>query len=265
MEQLEELRASECALRVRVKSLTSELALLRRGRVTPVSGRISSRVDGEIYRSLSRERRSGYGTVRARSGSRERMENRGQRLEERGRRADSSGPRAHIPRPSPSPTGSRIQRFDPTAYIQDRQRRQKEAELKKQRKARRDMLTSPIVPERGRSRSREAYPQMTRSGSRGRSLSVERRGSRNSSESSLVDMDEMAKTLFRGGKQTYNGPSVVSDMSRGGLLTRKPLCSTPTHRTKDKDSSIDTGAELSEIDARLLALQEYMRDLDTGH
>lgn len=30
-DQLEELRASECALRVRVKSLTSELALLRRG------------------------------------------------------------------------------------------------------------------------------------------------------------------------------------------------------------------------------------------
>uniref|UniRef100_A0A3Q0S430 Centrosomal protein CCDC61 n=1 Tax=Amphilophus citrinellus TaxID=61819 RepID=A0A3Q0S430_AMPCI len=257
VEQLEELRASECALRVRVKSLTNELALLRRGRVTPVSGHISSRVDGEIYRSLSRERRSGYGTVRARSGSRERPEDRGQRSVERGRRADSSGPRARIPRPSPSPTGSRVPRFDPTAYIQDRQRRQKEAELKKQRKVRRDMLTSPTVPERGRSRSREAYPQLTRSGSRGRSLSVERRGSRNSSESSLVDMDEMAKSLFRGRKQTYNGPNV----SRGGLLSRKPLCSTPTHR----ESSVDTGAELSEIDARLQALQEYMRDLDTGH
>ncbi|XP_071316535.1 centrosomal protein CCDC61 isoform X2 [Trachinotus anak] len=266
MEQLEELRASECALRVRVKSLTSELALLRRGLdtlsvVTPVSGHISSRVDGEIYRSLSRERRSGYGAVRARSGSRERIQDRVQRSDERGRRADSSGPRARIPRPSPSPTGSRVPRFDPTAYIQDRQRRQKETELKKQRKVRRDMLTSPIVPERGRSRSREAYPQMARSGSRGRSLSVERRGSRNSSESSLVDMDEMAKTLFRGRKQTYNGPNVP----RGGLLTRKPLCSTPTHRMKDKESSIDTGAELSEIDARLQALQEYMRDLDTGH
>ncbi|XP_028452115.1 centrosomal protein CCDC61 isoform X2 [Perca flavescens] len=236
MEQFEELRASECALRVRVKNLTSELALLRRGR-------------------------SGYGTVRARSGSRERTEDRGQRSEERGRRADSSGPRARIPRPSPSPTGSRVERFDPTAYIQDRQRRQKEADVKKQRKVRRDMLASPVVSERGRSRSREAYPQMARSGSRGRSLSVERRGSRNSSESSLVDMDEMAKTLFRARKQAYNGPSV----SRGGLLTRKPLCSTPTHRMKDKESSIDTGAELSEIDARLLALQEYMRDLDTGH
>lgn len=28
--------------------------------------------------------------------------------------------------------------------------------------------------------------------------------------------------------------------------------------------SADTGADLSEIDARLQALQEYMRDLDTG-
>ncbi|XP_030009598.1 centrosomal protein CCDC61 isoform X1 [Sphaeramia orbicularis] len=266
VEQLEELRASECALRVRVKSLTSELGLLRRGldnlsvRVTPVSSHMSSRLDGEVYRSLSRDRRSGYGMVRARSGSRERIEDRVQRSEERGRRADSTGPRARIPRPSPSPTGSRGPRFDPTAYIQDRQRRQKEAELKKQRKVRRDMLTSPVVPERGRSRSREAHPQMTRPGSRGRSLSVERR-SRNSSESSLVDTDEMTKTLFRGRKPMYNGPSV----SRGGLLSRKPLCSTPTHRMNDKESSIDTGAELSEIDARLQALQEYMRDLDTGH
>lgn len=75
-------------------------------RVTPVSGHISSRGDGEIYRSLSRERRSGYVTVRARSGSRERPEDRGQRSVERGRRADSSGPRARIPRPSPSPTGT---------------------------------------------------------------------------------------------------------------------------------------------------------------
>ncbi|KAL3042491.1 hypothetical protein OYC64_020426 [Pagothenia borchgrevinki] len=265
MEQFEGLRASECALRVRVKSLSSELALLRRGldilsvRVTP--GHISSRGDGEAYRSLSRERRSGYGTMRARSGSRERIEDRGQRSEERGRRADSSGPRASIRRPSASPTGSQVQRFDPTAYIQDRQRRQKDADLKKLRKVRRDILISPSVPERGRSRSRDAYPHMARAGSRGRSLSIERRGSRNSSESSLVDMEEMSKNLFRGRKQTYNGPSV----SRGGISTRKQLCSTPTHRMKDKESSIDTGAELSDIDARLLALQEYMRDLDTGH
>lgn len=260
IEQLEELRASECALRARVKSLTNELALLRRGRVTPVSSHISSRFEGEIYRSLSRERRSGFGTVRARSGSRERAEDRGRRSEERGRRSDSSGPRGRIPRPSPSPTGSRGPRFDPTAYIQDKQRRLKEAEIKKQRKVRRDMLASPVFQERGRSRSREPHPSLVRSGGRGRSLSVERRLSRNSSESSLVDMEEMTKALMRGRKQMYNGPSA----SRGGLMTRKPLCSTPTQRLRDRESSIDNGAELSEIDARLQALQEYMRDLDTG-
>lgn len=221
-----------------------------------MSARISSRVDGEIYRSLSRERRSGYRTLRARSGSRERMEDRGQRSEERGRRADSSGPCARIPRPSPSPTGtgsnaavvisnivnhtvlqslyshlifSQAHGFPAlTRLLTSRtdsagRKRQKSKSwfppfifysmsmfmclsegnngwnsyFVRQRKVRRDMLASPIVPERGRSRSREAYPQMARSSSRGRSLSVERRGSRNSSESSLVDMEEMAQTLFR--------------------------------------------------------------------
>lgn len=84
---------------------TCSLCLFRR--VPSASARIASRVDGEIYRSLSREKRSGYGTVRARSGSRERMEDRGKVSEERGRRrADSSGSRAHVPRPSPSPTGT---------------------------------------------------------------------------------------------------------------------------------------------------------------
>uniref|UniRef100_A0A3B4A3Q9 Centrosomal protein CCDC61 n=1 Tax=Periophthalmus magnuspinnatus TaxID=409849 RepID=A0A3B4A3Q9_9GOBI len=252
MEQFEELRASECALRARVKSLTNELAMLRRGKVTPVSSHVTSRLEGEVYRSLSQERRSGYEVVRARSGSRERMGDRIQRSEERGRRSDSTGPRGRIPRPSPSPTGSRGSRFDPTAYIQDKQRRQKEAEIKKQRKMRKDMLASPVFHERGRSRSRE--PLMARSGSRGRSLSVERRLSRNSSESSLVDMDEMTKTFLRGRKPMYNGPSVV--MPIGHHLNLIVYCLT--------ESSIDTGAELSEIDARLQALQEYMRDLDTG-
>ncbi|KAK7922665.1 hypothetical protein WMY93_009567 [Mugilogobius chulae] len=208
MEQFEELRASECALRARVKSLTNELALLRRGRVTPVSSHIAARLEGEVYRSLSRERRPGYDMIRARSGSRERMEERVQRSEERSRRSDSTGPRGRIPRPSPSPTGSRGSRFDPTAYIQDKQRRLKEAEIKKQRKVRRDMLASPVFQERGRSRSRD--PPMVRSGSRGRSLSIERRLSRNSSESSLVDINEYTKTFSRGRKPMHNGPGMVS-------------------------------------------------------
>ncbi|KAM9781937.1 centrosomal protein CCDC61 isoform 1-T2 [Syngnathus typhle] len=248
MEQLDELRASECTLRLHVKSLTNELALLRRSRGTATSA------CREIYRS--------HNPVRGRSGSRERRGDRVQRSTERGRRADSTGTRSVVRRPSPSPTGSRASRFDPTAYIQDKQRRLRETELKKQLKVRRDLMMSPsLIPERGRSRSRETCPQLSRTGSRGRSLSIERQRSRNSSESSLVDMEEMTKALLRGRKHTFNGPST----SRGNLIAGKPLSSTPTYRMKDRESSIDTGAELSEIDARLQALQEYMRDLDTGH
>uniref|UniRef100_A0A8C1E8V0 Centrosomal protein CCDC61 n=1 Tax=Cyprinus carpio carpio TaxID=630221 RepID=A0A8C1E8V0_CYPCA len=283
LEQLEELRASERALRIRVKSLTTELALLRRGRATPVmSGRSGLRGDGEVHRSLSRERSLTRVALRARSGSRERMEDRTRRSEERIRRADSSGSRNCITRSSPSPTGSRVPRFDPTAYIQDRQRRQKEAEMKNialsmsrntvyfesQRKTRRDMLASPSLMERGRSRSREPVPQLMRAGSagRGRSVSVESRRSRCSSEGSVAEFEELAKPLnSRGRKLAYNGPAVVRNNSRGRHINKKPMCSTPAQRMRAADTSIDTGADLSEIDARLQALQDYMRDLDTGH
>ncbi|XP_056587268.1 centrosomal protein CCDC61 isoform X2 [Triplophysa dalaica] len=265
LEQLEELRASERALRIRVKSLTTELALLRRGRATPVtSNRSGLRSDGEVHRSLSRERSLTRLGVRARSGSRERMEDRTRRSEERVRRADSSGSRNCISRPSPSPTGSQASRFDPTAYIHDRQRRQKESDIKNQRKIRRDMLASPSLMERGRSRSREPVPQLMRRGSagRGRSVSAESRRSRCSSDGSVAEFEELAKPLnSRGRKLGFNGPAVT----RGRHLNKKPMCSTPAQRMRAADTSIDTGADLSEIDARLQALQDYMRDLDTGH
>uniref|UniRef100_A0A671LVC0 Centrosomal protein CCDC61 n=1 Tax=Sinocyclocheilus anshuiensis TaxID=1608454 RepID=A0A671LVC0_9TELE len=270
LEQLEELRASERALRIRVKSLTTELALLRRGRATPVmSGRSGLRGDGEVHRSLSRERSLTRVGVRARSGSRERMEDRARRSDERIRRP-SSGSRNYITRPSPSPTGSRVHRFDPTAYIQDRQRHTFTFSIymrsafisNSQRKIRRDMLASPS--ERGRSRSREPIPQLMRAGSAGRrrSVSVESRRSRCSSEGSVAEFEELAKPLnSRGRKLAYNGPAV----SRGRHINKKTMCSTPAQRMRAADTSIDTGADLSEIDARLQALQDYMRDLDTGH
>ncbi|XP_076836795.1 centrosomal protein CCDC61 [Brachyhypopomus gauderio] len=261
MEQLEELRASERALRIRVKSLTTEVAVLRRGRMTPVlSGRSGSRGE-EFQQSSSREHSLTRVGMRARSGSRERVENKSRRSEERGRRAGSSGTQNYISRSSPSPLGSRGPRFDPTAYIQEKHRRQKEADLKNQRKVRRDMLASPVLNERGRSRSREPLCHLTRAGSagRGRSVSVEsRRSGRRSSESSMTEFEELAKPLnSRSRRIVHNGPN----MTRG--RQKKPMCSTPAQRMRE--SYMDTGADLSEIDARLQALQEYMRDLDTGH
>uniref|UniRef100_A0A8D0C979 Centrosomal protein CCDC61 n=1 Tax=Scleropages formosus TaxID=113540 RepID=A0A8D0C979_SCLFO len=244
LDQLEDLRASERALRIRVKSLTNELALLQRGCVTRSFAsdalRSSSRGEYDVVgpRSVSRERSLGGG-MRARSGSRERTDDR-----DRGQRAGSTGTRPRVPRPSPSPTGSRAQRFDPTGYVLERQRRQKETEIKNQRKIKRDMLTPPTNMERGRSRSREIRPQFARlgSGGRGRSSSAESRRSRRFSDNSLQFI-------------------LQAKNPRGRHSTKKPLCSTPTHSTR----AVDKGcADLSEIDARLQALQEYMRDLDTG-
>ena len=64
------------------------------------------------------------------------------------------------------------------------------------------MLASPVLAERGRSRSREPRPLTERSGSRGRSLSTERRGSRPSSAGSMVDEDHMTSVLLRSGSST---------------------------------------------------------------
>uniref|UniRef100_A0A3B3SK08 Centrosomal protein CCDC61 n=1 Tax=Paramormyrops kingsleyae TaxID=1676925 RepID=A0A3B3SK08_9TELE len=270
LEELEELRASERALRVRVKSLTSELALMQRCRASPLAScRNGSGGEGLGRRSASRDRGLTGGALRGRSGSRERVEDRSRRADMVAQRTGSTGSRPHIPRPSPSPSGSQSQRFDPTGYIQDRQRKQKEAELKNllwlyscnffflifsQRKVRRAMLSPLTNTERGRSRSRTTQPQGTRlgSGRQGRSSSIESRRSSHFSDSSLVDMPEIASHL----------PSrYIFHFKLLENLTKKPLCSTPTGimRAMDKES-----ADLSEIDARLQALQDYMRDLDTG-
>ena len=59
------------------------------------------------------------------------------------------------------------------------------------------MLASPVLSERGRSRSREPHPPTERPGSRGRSVSTERRGSRPSSVGSMVEEDHMTSVLLR--------------------------------------------------------------------
>ncbi|XP_035266077.1 coiled-coil domain-containing protein 61 isoform X3 [Anguilla anguilla] len=262
--EIRALRAELCAMRTRggPKTLDPETRKLHAEMTPLLSVRNRSRGEVEIQRPVSRECSLGSGGGRGRSGSRERMEkNWGQVSKEQGRRVESSGICPRILRPSPSPTGLCAPRFDPTAYIQDRQRRQRETNLKNQRKVKRDML--PLLPgqQRGRSRSREMRPQLTRVGSadRRRSLSLESRRSRRSSDSSAAEFEELPS---RGRKPLWN----VQALPRGQYPAKKPLCSTPTRRTQapDKESLTDAGADLSEIDARLQALQEYMRDLDTG-
>uniref|UniRef100_A0A8D0L287 Centrosomal protein CCDC61 n=1 Tax=Sphenodon punctatus TaxID=8508 RepID=A0A8D0L287_SPHPU len=151
-DELAEVKASERSLRIRVKNLTNELALYKRGRLTPTGPSPQNRsassrsfphpapsrasaaakskegrrsTSGE--RSNSRERSGAWQAGRQRSTSRE----------------SRSGSQGRLPRQSPSPTGTRAPRFDPTAFVKAKERKQKEAELKTQRCLRRGISNTP--------------------------------------------------------------------------------------------------------------------------
>ncbi|XP_074662181.1 centrosomal protein CCDC61-like isoform X2 [Tubulanus polymorphus] len=140
----EELVASERNLKVRVKSLTNEMAMYKR-RVTlsPVPGpRSAGRDPSREKRSASRER-TNYERPRSLSRERSSSKDRFGGAPSTYRRERSSSTERQRPHsslsgrksrsPSPSPAGCRAPRFDPTAYIKEKERRRKETDLKKGR------------------------------------------------------------------------------------------------------------------------------------
>ncbi|XP_075346233.1 centrosomal protein CCDC61 isoform X1 [Mycteria americana] len=218
--ELAEVKASERRLQLRVQSLTAELAACRRGHRTPA---------GAAPRP--QERRSPSGT-RLRSASRE------SRGGSRGR--------------SPSPAGPRPPRFDPTAFVRARQRRQKEAELKNQRRG-------------------AAFGSASPARSRGRSSSAESIRSRRSAVSSGSEADERSQPLPPRGKRATRARRPLSASSCNGpgaaprpAASHKPPVGTAAGKRPGKENRHEEpSADLAEIDARLQALQEYMDRLDT--
>ncbi|XP_074713466.1 centrosomal protein CCDC61 [Strix uralensis] len=205
--ELAEMKAAEQRLQRRVKSLTAELAACRRG---PPQERRS----GSAPRSASRESRGG-----------------------------SQG---RPPPRSPSPAGPRPPRFDPTAFVRARQRRQ---ELKNQRRGAAFGSTSPAR-------------------SRGRSSSAESFRSWRSAVSSSSDADERPKTLPPRGRRATRTrtPLSASSCNGPGAAPRPAAGRKPPVRsvaTGKENCYEEPSAELAEIDARLQALQEYMDRLDT--
>ncbi|XP_030073940.1 centrosomal protein CCDC61 isoform X2 [Microcaecilia unicolor] len=275
-EELEELKASERTLRVRVKSLTNELALYKRRRLTPI-GPSPQNHSGSAHgasRALRSQNSSAAGdeqqaTSRERSGSRERSASWSATREHLVDREGQSGSRSRAAHLTPSPSGNRLSRFDPTAYVKDKERKQKEAEMRNIRRIRRDISSSP-ASDRGRLPSRGSR-RYTRRNLQGGSSSVESFRSRQSSVSSLSDLEGFHEPLpASGDKQrmkrrckplVWNGFNVKT---REKPANRKHLVSTPTGgKSADKENLFDPSTDLSEIDARLHALQEYMKNLDT--
>nr|XP_023399811.1 LOW QUALITY PROTEIN: coiled-coil domain-containing protein 61 [Loxodonta africana] len=248
--ELEEVRASERSLRARLRALNSELAVYRRGRRAPPVVPPAAREDRA---SSSRERSTSRGRGAARSSSRE---------SGRGGRG-----RGRLARPSPSPTGGRATRFDPTAFVKAKEKKQRELKMKLVViRAPSQGLRIPPGPRRRDGAERRANR------SRNRSSSVDSFRSRCSSASSCSEFEDFPESLSRGVRRRRK-PTSPTTWNRSQTQQQK---STPLERGHHrrlgnsggwvpiKDYSSDhQAADMAEIDARLKALQEYMNRLDT--
>ncbi|XP_050175510.1 centrosomal protein CCDC61 isoform X2 [Myiozetetes cayanensis] len=214
--QLAEAKASEQRLQLRVKSLTAELASCRRGRRTSAS----TAPCPQKQRSASLEsHRSSLGRPSLRS---------------------------------PSPAGSRLPRFDPTAFVRAQQRRQKEAELRNQRNRAAFGSTSP-VRSHGRSSSATSFRSWCSAASSG-SKGSERPKAMPHSDRRVTRTERPLST------SSCNGLCMAPRLAASHKL---PTRSATGKRPGKENHSEEPSAELAEIDARLWALQEYMNSLDT--
>ncbi|XP_031819732.1 coiled-coil domain-containing protein 61 isoform X1 [Sarcophilus harrisii] len=254
-QELEEVKSSERSLRARLKYLSSELAQYKQGRRTP-SSRLSPQPRKEQRRAASQERAASWGRGRPRSSS-----------QESGR---------GLTRPSPSPPGIRAPRFDPTAFVKAKERKQKELKLKNQQRNRRG--PGEGSGSWGRTRVRSACPMSREEGAlrgRTRSSSVESFRSRHSSLSSASEFEDFSNPTSRGLRRqprlrkplspsSWNGSGEIPLLDGGHRRRQTSSTPTPRGQTFGKENTFEEpSADLSEIDARLQALQEYMNRLDT--
>ncbi|XP_034976320.1 centrosomal protein CCDC61 isoform X2 [Zootoca vivipara] len=282
-DELAEMKATERSLRIRVKNLTNELALYKKGRFTPSGPSPQNHpapprnfAHPTLSRGSTKKKDVRRSTSEERSNSRERSGAWGPSRQRSTSREGHNGSQGRLPRQSPSPTGPRAPRFDPTAFVKAKERKQKEAEQKKERCLRRGMGDTPPSGwcHRMQSRGPSAFSTSGLGKSRGRSSSVESFRSRRSSASSGSELDDYSEPAApRGRKRAVRGRKPLSSSSWNGSTViphtdgghRKHLASTPTTGLRaDKENLYDEpAADLSEIDARLQALQEYMNKLET--
>ncbi|KAK2193273.1 hypothetical protein NP493_16g07017 [Ridgeia piscesae] len=313
-DEVEDLRASERTLRVRVKSLTNELALYKRrpvrstGNVSTVSSRRDTSLRNSRLRDRSSSRESAYSHashksrgrerslsndrsmsgdhcrysmlsrdksgVRSRSASRESLPppNRWSR----NRSEERNGFRSRTP--SPSASGTRYPRFDPTAYIREKERLRKDADSKgrhqrgRRRSASRENRRPPtslalyvlwiLCVAAGSVRSRTSSVDSLSDIAVGSDSS--RRSARNRKTKKPVLQPRKA-TAWSSPDVSYTKPKPKS---------KAILASTPEHnerkrRQANKENYLkevggdsdyfDRSVEISEIDARLNRLQDFMK------
>ncbi|PVD26201.1 hypothetical protein C0Q70_13870 [Pomacea canaliculata] len=269
LEEVEELRASERNLRVRVKSLTNELAVYKRGRQPARSNSTDKRSSIERLnklrknsssrqRSLSRERNSSYSRDIERSSSHDRLYLPQRRDRSSSRDRPSSAPNRsrhsespssvrgsfHVSR-SPSPAGLLISRFNPTAYIKEQERRKKEAVLKRKRRERANVS--------GVSINSKPSPASFNSS---RNSAHSRHRSRTSSIGSQGDLSD---GFVSDGSYTSRLHTPENGFGKRKSVIDKENVDPASTSDGEESEVFDRSAEINEIDERLNRLQQLMK------
>ncbi|KAM8962890.1 centrosomal protein CCDC61 isoform 5-T7 [Lycaon pictus] len=265
--ELEEVKASERSLRARLRTVNNELAVYKRGRRTSPVVPPAAREDRALS---SRERSTSRGRGAARSSSRE--SGRGGRGRGRPARPSPSPtglcrPSSALPCPAPGGgwgmdwsrggqilgsqrllstlshpiLGSRLPRFDPTAFVKAKEKKQKEIKMKQQQQRNRlGSGGSGDGPSISWSRQTRPPAAVTRRGdaanrSRNRSSSVDSFRSRCSSASSCSELEDFSESLPRGGRRRGKPPSPTT---WSGSNTQK---STPLERGRHQRRLANSG------------------------
>jgi len=220
-EELEAVKSSERNLRVRVKNLTEEISILKQNAHVSPSARFYSNV------WLKKQKRSSNMT----------------------RQRDSKD-RLYI---TPSPTGGK--RFDPTAYVEEKRKRQQAMENSKQKS--RPSSSVPRLSRRSRSRSLDRHTPVNVSQDRNRSAGLESRRvpsrgasrrTRNSSLSSIGSHHTSAESGLERSmsrKSSRNRRSVDRESSASRIQSGKRMSRSGAHSLlSSEDSDLEKKATI---------------------
>ncbi|XP_019855245.1 PREDICTED: coiled-coil domain-containing protein 61-like isoform X1 [Amphimedon queenslandica] len=281
VEEVEELRSTERALNTRVKSLTNEIALLKRNSL--VRGRThSGSSDHNNYRRAVPASSDWPFTKRYRSSSAEGCIN-SNTGGDHGRRERYRHGTGNTRSRTPSPKGKSFQRFDPTSYVLNKRKQQEEVNRRLGRHGSRSSSAERSqLPPRPSPSSLNSSRRINIGKSRSSSV-----GSRSSCSSCTSSDDEENVRVYQHVSSRYHvnnnnkksthhkSDKKRTESSKGTKrLTRQakysPITanavtsSTPSGRSSRRDihndSNVnDNSMEIQEIDARICALQQFMK------
>ncbi|CAD5122909.1 DgyrCDS11309 [Dimorphilus gyrociliatus] len=252
----EELKASERNLKAKVKSLTNELAIYKRRIGGPGSGRSS-------YRSNNLSGTSSLLSDHSRNRSRSLSNSRNHSLtsdaskNSRVRNVRSRTPSPGLPKP----------RFDPTAYIKEKERKKRELDIRRKRRnhisSRSPSISPRSVTSNDSRHSRSRYGNLSDS-SRNSKLSRTRYSSFDSLDSD-TDLDKrrtIRKTSLDRRSNSSKNIKAKPNLDSSQDSIDIPRSRFDRFRQKGAADNFfdERSAEISEIDARLNRLQEFMKD-----